>query len=315
MISIREGATENQFRSQKTYISGRILGDYKINGQLQQRNIMEAVDFSSRLDNDFERTYDYGGTTVNFKLKKFIKGAEKDIVPNSSGENYLKIVEAGNGSPHNHYLKEGEISNLHNVLISLNKEQEGAINITNTEEGIFIKSPFDGEYMTMATGATGKLVKDSLQPLALRSRYIIGNMQLVFPKPVIKGVFDVVKKPTFLKGDDSGIVLEVTANGETKDINVIGGPWTYYQVEEANVGGLDIALRFGSRMETLPFQVKLNDFISEKQPGSDIPKTFESKVTVIDKEQGDFDFHIYMNHILDHRGYRFFQADFDPDEK
>lgn len=315
MISIREGATENQFRSQKTYISGRILGDYKINGQLQQRNIMEEVDFSPRLNNDFERTYDYGDAEVSFKLKKFIKGAEKDIVPNPNGANYLKIVEAADGRPHNHFLKEGELANMHNVLISLNKEQTGAINITQTDKGLFIKSPFDGEFMTMATGAKGKLVKDSLQPLILRSRYVIGNMQLVFPDPVTKGEFGIVKKPSFLKGDDSGIALEVTANGETKTVNVIGGPWTYYQVEEFNVGGLDIALRFGSRMEKLPFDVKLNDFISEKQPGSDIPKTFESKVTVLDKEQGDFDYHIYMNHILDHRGYRFFQADFDPDEK
>ena len=315
MISIREGEKESQFRSQKTYISGRILGDYKINGQLQQKNIMEEVDFSPRLNNDFERTYDYGGTEVKFKLKKFIKGAEKDIVPNETGERYLKIVEGGENGSHNHFLKDGQVSNLHNLLISLNKEQEGAINITSTEDGLFIKSPYEGEYFTMATGVTSKLVKDSLQPLALRSRYIIGNRQLVFPKPVVKGVFDIVKKPTILKGDASGIVLEITANGETKNINLIGGQWTYYAIEEIEVGGLDIALRYGARMEQLPFEVKLNDFIAEKRPGTDIPKTFESKVTVLDSEQGDFDYHIYMNHVLDHRGYRFFQADFDKDEK
>lgn len=316
MMAIREGETESQFRSQKTYISGRILGDYNINGQLQQRNIMEEVDFSPRLDNDFEKTYDYGGTEVNFKLNKFIKGAEKDIVPDDSGESYLKIVEAGDGRPHNHFLKEGEVSNLHNVLISLNKDQQGAINITNTKDGLFIKSPYEGEYMTMATGQRGKLVKDSLQPLALRSRYIIGNLQLVFPKPVVKGVFDVVKKPTILKGDESGIVLDVTANSETKSINLIGGPGTYNRIEEIKVGGLDIALRFGSRLEQLPFQVKLNDFIAEKYPGTENAySSYESKVTVLDKDKGDFDYHIYMNHILDHRGYRFFQASFDPDEK
>jgi len=316
MMSIREGATETEFRSQKTYISGRILGDYKRNGQLQQRRIMEEVDFSPRLDNDFNKTLAYGDTDVNFELKKFIKGAEKDIVPDENGESYLKLVEAGEGIPHNHFLKAGQVSNLHNILISLNKEQEGAINITSTEEGLFIKSPYEGEYLTMATGTKGKLVKDSLQPLNLRSRYIIANMQLVFPKPVVKGVFDIVKKPTILKGDESGIVLDITANGETKSVNLLGGPWTYYKVEEVEVGGLDIALRFGSRLEQLPFQVKLNDFIAEKYPGTENSySSYESKVTVLDKDGGDFDYHIYMNHVLDHKGYRFFQADFDKDEK
>jgi cytochrome c-type biogenesis protein CcsB len=38
-----------------------------------------------------------------------------------------------------------------------------------------------------------------------------------------------------------------------------------------------------------------------------------SKVTVLDDPTFDHD--IYMNHILNHKGYRFFQASFDPDEK
>ena len=316
MMSIREGATESQFRSQKTYVSGRILGDYAINGQLQQRNIMEEVDFSHRLDNDFEKSYTYGENVVDIKLKKFIRGAEKDIIPNENGERYLKIVEASGGNRHNHFLKEGEVSSLHNVLISLNKEQEGAINIYDTDEGMFIKSPFEGEYQVMATNSRGTLVKDSLQPLSLRSLYVIGDMQFVFPKPVVKGVFDIVKKPQILKGDQSGIVLQVTANGDTKNVNLIGGQGTYNRMEEVKVGGLDIALRFGSRLEQLPFQVKLNDFIAEKYPGTEKAySSYESKVTVLDQQEGDFDYHIYMNHILDHRGYRFFQASFDPDEK
>ena len=50
----------------------------------------------------------------------------------------------------------------------------------------------------MATMSQGTLVKDSIQRLALRSRYIIENLQLVFPKPVTKGEFGVVKKAQIL---------------------------------------------------------------------------------------------------------------------
>ena len=53
--------------------------------------------------------------------------------------------------------------------------------------------------MTMATGVQGILNKDVNQPLVLRSRYIIGNQAIVFPKPLIKGVFDIVKKSKLLK--------------------------------------------------------------------------------------------------------------------
>ena len=315
-MAIREGATAAEMLSLKTYISGRIIGDYKKDGVLQQRNFETEVDFSERLDNDFSEVYKYGDTDVTIEVKEFITGAEKDIIPSETGESYLKIVEAGDGKPHNHFLKDGEIENIHNILFTLNKYQEGAINITNTDEGLFIQSPYEGEYLTMATMSQGKLEKDSLQRLALRSRYIIENMQLVFPKPVVKGEFGVVKKSQILKNDEDGLVLDITANGEAKEVGLLGGQGSYSGFEQVNVGGLDIEIQYGSKVIDLPFEVKLNDFIAEKYPGTDNQyRTFESKVTVLDQDKGDFDYHVYMNHILDHRGYRFFQSGFDPDEK
>jgi cytochrome c-type biogenesis protein CcsB len=315
-MSIREGATENTFLSQKTYITAYIDGDYIVNGQAQRKIIEKPVDFSERLENEFSTTVDYNGQKVSFELEKFVKGAEKDIVPNANGFAYLKLVEAGDGGAHNHFLKEGEVQSIHNMLVSLNNPIDGAINITNSEEGLFIQSPFEGEYMTMATKATGKLVKDSIQPLILRSRYIIGNMQMVFPKPVVKGDFDIVKKSEILKGDENGVVLKITSNGETKKVNLLGGQYMNGPFEQIKLGNLDIAVKYGSKVLELPFSIKLNDFIAELYPGTESSfSSFASEVTVLDKEEGDFNYRIFMNHILDHRGFRFFQASFDSDKK
>ncbi|MBL7559424.1 cytochrome c biogenesis protein CcsA [Olleya sp. YSTF-M6] len=316
MIAIREGETESGFLSQKTYITAYIDGDYKIDGVPQRLPVEEEVDFSGRMTNSFDYTASYNGTPVNFELTDFFIGAEEDVVPDDSGENYLKIVEARGNGPHNHFLKQGSVENIHNLLIALDKPTQGAVNITTTENGLMVESPFEGEYLQMATMSQGQLIKDSIQPLMLRSRYVIGDMQLVFPKPVVKGKFDVVKKASFLKQDDNAVVLNVSANGETKEIKLLGSQWSNNRFKQVTVGGLDIALKYGSKVLELPFEVKLNDFIAEKFPGTDSNySSYESKVTVLDKEQGDFDFHIYMNNILDHRGYRFFQADFDKDLK
>jgi cytochrome c-type biogenesis protein CcsB len=317
MMAIREGATESQFLSTDTYISGRIIGDYEVNGQLQQRNFSSKVDFSPRLENSFSETYSYGDQEVDIDLVKFIGGAELDIVPSEEGgASYLKIVEAGDGRPHNHFLKDGEVSSLHNVLISLNNPVDGAINITSNQEGLFIQSPYEGEYMTMATMQTGRVVKDSLQRLQLRSRYVLAGMQLVFPKPVIKGNFELVKKSKILKNDEDGVQLRIRANGEEQYVNLLGGKGTFNGFEEVKVGGLDVSVQYGSKVLELPFQIKLNDFIAERYPGTEQGySSYESKITVLDQEAGDFDYHIYMNNVLDHKGYRFFQASFDPDEK
>ncbi|MGB0185377.1 MAG: cytochrome c biogenesis protein CcsA [Flavobacteriaceae bacterium] len=316
MMAIREGATENTFLSQKTYLTTYIDGDYKIDGQLQRLVRNDEVDFSPRLENEYTLDTKYGNTPVSITLTEFISGAEEDIVPDDNGEYYLKLVEAGGGAPHNHFLKLGQVSSIHNVLYALNKPTSGAINLTYSDEGLTIQSPFEGEYMTMATGTQGRLVKDSIQPLQLRSRYIIGNQAVVFPKPVIKGVFDVVKKSELLKGDEDGIALQVAANGEVKTVKLLGGQGMSNPFKQVTVGGLDFAFKYGSKILELPFDIKLNDFIAERYPGTEKSySSFESKVTVFDKKEGDFDFHIYMNNILNHRGYKFFQSSFDPDEK
>ena len=317
IMSIREGATENTFLSQKTYLTTYIDGDYQVNGQLLRRSKSEVVDFSPRLSNKYKLETSYGDTPVSVELIDFISGAEEDIIPDKNGEYYLKLVEAGVGAPHNHFLKLGQVSNIHNVLYALNKPTSGAINLTYYDDGrLTIQSPFDGEFMTMATGQQGLLFRDSIQPLALRSRYIIGNQAIVFPKPVVKGVFDIVKKSELLKGDEDGITLKVTSRGETKIIKLLGGKGINNPFKQEKVGGLDFAFKYGSKILELPFNIKLNDFIAERYPGTDKSySSFESKVTVYDDKEGEFDFHIYMNNILKHRGYRFFQSSFDPDEK
>ena len=316
MMSIREGATENTFLSEKTYLTTYIDGDFEINGQLQRRVHEDVVDFSPRLTNDYHLKTSYSTTPISIELVDFIAGAEEDIIPADVGDYYLKIVEAGDGTPHNHFLKLGQVSSIHNVLYALNKPTDGAINITYSDTDLTIQSPYEGEYMTMASGTQGRLIKDSIQPLMLRSRYIIGNQAIVFPKPVIKGQFDIVKKSKLLKGDEDGIALKITANGSTKTVKLLGGKGSNNPFKQIEVGGLEFNFKYGSKLLELPFEVKLNDFIAERYPGTEKSySSFESKVTVFDTEQDDFDFHIYMNNILNHRGYKFFQASFDPDEK
>ncbi|WP_456437216.1 cytochrome c biogenesis protein CcsA [Psychroserpens sp.] len=316
-MPIREGETTNNFLTRDIFVTAYIDGDYVVDGKAQRKVVNERVDFSERLNNDFEITTDYNGTPINIAVEKFIKGAEIDIVPDDNGESYLKIVESSGGEPHNHFLKDGEDQLIHNLVFTLNNSKKGAVNITtDNDNGIFIESPFEGDYMTMATRATGKLVKDSLQPLILRSRYQITNLSMVFPKPVVKGEFEVTKRSQMLRGSEDGVVMSITANGETKRVNLLGGQYISGQFEQVNVGGFDVALKYGANVKELPFSIKLNDFNADVFPGTeDSFSAFESLVTVVDEEQGDFDYHIFMNNILDHKGYRFFQASFDQDLK
>ena len=166
----------------------------------------------------------------------------------------------------------------------------------------------------MATMESGKLNKNQKEPLRLRSRYIINNQSVVFPKPVVKGFFDVVKKSDILKSDQDAIALNISTPNETKLVKVLGGMGTNNQFKKVEIGGLDFLFKYGSKVYELPFSIKLNDFIADKYPGTEKSySAFASEVTVIGDES--FDYRIFMNNILNYKGYRFFQASFDPDEK
>ena len=64
-----------------------------------------------------------------------------------------------------------------------------------------------------------------------------------------------------------------------------------------------------------PYSVTLQKFTHERYAGTDIPKNFASKVTLIDPERNvSRDVLIYMNHPLRYRGETFYQAGFQPDD-
>lgn len=65
---------------------------------------------------------------------------------------------------------------------------------------------------------------------------------------------------------------------------------------------------------TLPFALHLNDFELERYYGSRAPSAYNSDVQIIDGNITQ-DAHIYMNHTLTYKGYKFFQTFYDPDEK
>ncbi|WP_108424670.1 cytochrome c biogenesis protein [Flagellimonas amoyensis] len=316
MMPIREGATENQFYSDKTYLTAYVDGD--INGETKRRILEDDI----LVTQEGKRTSlpwksDFNGQPFTISYVDFIKGAEKGLIPDDNGAEYLQIVEAGDGQRHEHYLENGKIASIHNVLFALNNDTEGAINIYVTEEGDYqIKTPFEGNFMRMADQFQDQVTADSIQPLQLRSLYSMAGMQFVVPEPIVKGKYGIVKipdgEPTEMAQD--ALVVAISANGETQEVKLLGGKGTTNFSDKIQVGGLEFALSYGSKVYELPFSIELNDFIAEKYPGTEAGyASYMSKVTVHDERPFDYD--IYMNHVLDHKGYRFFQANFDPDEK
>ncbi|MDO6518058.1 cytochrome c biogenesis protein CcsA [Zobellia uliginosa] len=323
VMPIREGNSEKIFYSDKTYLTAHVEGevevevDGEVKKEFQRKTLQEDIIVTPEgLKSNLPWKSDFKGIPFTISYVDFIKGAKKGLVPDENGKTYLKIVEAGDGQRHEHFLESGTVTSIHGVLFALNKETDGAINIFEDKGEYKIKSAFDASFMRMADQFQGQVAKDSLQELQLRSLYNTAGMQFVIPEPVVKGKYGVVKVPKDEVTDATmdALVVEINVNGEKTRQKLLGGRGSADFTDKINLGGLDFKLSYGSKIYELPFSIKLNDFIAEKYPGTEQGyKSFMSKVTVEDDRP--FDYSIYMNHILDHRGYRFFQSSFHPDEK
>ena len=314
MMPIRENAAENQFYSDKTFLTLFVDGEYK--GEMKRRVYEQPLLLSPVTNNNFRISDKFADTPFEVEYKSFIMGAKEIVKPDPNGVLYFKLVEAGDGGREEHFLKEGEVQNIHNVLFALNKFTDGAINITIDGDKSTIQTPFEGNFMRMADKLEGEVQKDIVQPLMMRSLYSIGEKRFVFPDPAVKGVIDYESNNDFkAKTHEDALVLTVRAEGQEKEVTILGSKGKIGEPKTVKIGEKEYSVFYGSKAYVLPFKIKLNDFIAEKYPGTEKSySSFESKVTVQDPEE-TFDARIYMNNVLDHNGYRFFQSGFDPDEK
>lgn len=319
IMLLREGETSNEFYSEETYMSFIIQGKNPNTGEEMQREVHDKM-LITPYDYDYSNTESFYNKEISIHIDTLIYDAVEGLIPTEDAtERYLKIVEAGQGERHDHLLKDGEKVSIHGALFGVNIDpevarKEGIINIIENWNGYQLQTPYEGEFMRMADQMKGQVYQDSIQPLQLRSLYTIGERQFVIPEPIQAGRVGVIKAPEPTAAKAYGVFATLTSGDESKQIEIIGGKGIISEYEKININDMTVYVKYGSILRELPFSLTLNDFIATKQPGTEKSyAAFESQVTVNDDE-GSVEERIYMNHVLDKEGYRFFQASFDPDE-
>ncbi|OYU83167.1 MAG: cytochrome C biogenesis protein [Flavobacterium sp. BFFFF2] len=311
VIHIREKESANQLLSDKLYMTLWVDGTYQ--GSLKRRSFEDPLLLSPICDPDYEVNTYFDQTAFSVKAVQYIPDAKKTIAPNPKGKTYIKLVESGSGKREEHWLEAGKVNTVHQFLIAVDMPTNGAINIDTRQKTL--SSPFEGQFMRMADRSEGKVLAGVVQPLQFRSLYSVAGLQFVFPEQPVVGQISYVTGGDFKsKKAQEAIELEVQSGSEMQRIMVVGSKGTSPEPVHVKMNGLEFTLSLGSKEYTLPFSIRLNDFVAIKYPGTEKSyASFESKVTVLDGKT-NFDAQIYMNHVLDYKGYRLFQASFDPDE-
>lgn len=314
LMHIREGERTNLIVSDQTFLQIKVHDkqlQYVLDKPLLLHNYEGPLSFLK--SNAFEHDVKFRNHDVQIDFVDYVPNA-KDTLVVGEGSPVLHIVMAGANGRENFYLKEGSAQRFLGVDFSFGKILPGHVSFTMKEGQLMMQSPMDGSYMRMADQFMGEVKKDSLQPLMLRSLYQIMGQSVVIP------AFYEKAKLAYLPGEnpegqelEDALIVNVKSNGEEKELTLFGDKGFVSVKNQFELGGLYFSLAYGSKHYTTPFYIRLNDFQLERYPGSHSPSSFASEVTLMDGELAE-DHRIYMNNVLDYKGYRFFQSSYDQDE-
>ncbi|UXX78324.1 cytochrome c biogenesis protein CcsA [Reichenbachiella carrageenanivorans] len=309
LMHIREGESVNEIVSQDRYLQievkkGEEIEKYekKLNlSVFKQPNLMIQMGAADE---------------ITIEPKAFVPQAEQQVVPSETGSTVLKLVTTSGDGRENLYLASGGALLINNYPVTFDRPVDGAINIFSKGEELYIQSPFEMNFMVMATQTAGMLPKDSLMPLKTRALYRSENTQFVIPEVYDKSAIVYMSAKDQEKGKmlDDLLFVKIKSDDRSQEILLSSFDGNFSEKQHLEIGEYHVDISYGPKPIEVPFSIELRDFQLDRYPGSTSPSSYASEVTVIDGDTS-FPYRIYMNNVLDYEGYRFFQASYDSDAK
>jgi cytochrome c-type biogenesis protein CcsB len=311
MMHIREGESNNQYLSAESFLQ------FRVTEGANTYAFDESTHFSSLTNNAFEESYQIGNTVLNIRLLDFIPNPSEKLVESPSGVPTLKVVIGSAQGREEYFLKLGEQSQINGVNFNFSEQfMSDAFNIRQQGDSLVFVTDTEVGQRVMATQQSSQLAGGAPHKLMLRSLYTVNGNNFVIGDYMPKAIVQLEAGNKKITAESQvSLKLQVQANGKSQDIRVTGRKGEAGQAQVITLGQTQIAISYGSRLETLPFSLKCNDFILEKYPGTENPSSYASEVTLMDPSANlTENHHIFMNNILEYQGYRFFQSSFDQDE-
>ena len=318
IMHIREGETTNLITTDKTAV--KISADN--NGQRSEANV--EVSFSPGSSNEFSEQLQVGNKTITIENKLYIPNAVETIEESSDGQPVAGIfIMSGADQSMDIILFGDERKEVGDITFAFDNQKDSAdILFSISNDNLYFKSNLPiTKTGTMASGmidrANAIAIKTGDVALAEQNTvYRIGK--LVF---MIKGFYAKATKTLTVQTEDNGfssnaLVMEVSDGETTKQINVLESDDENQSPAECNINGTKVQIAFGKQKLEIPFSLTLRKFELERYQGSMSPSSYASEITVTDTQMKTvLPYRIFMNNILDYRGYRFFQSSYDTDEK
>ena len=316
-LHIREGKTENRVVSGESFVMVHAKKDKKVYS-VSKKKILSSIG-----SNDFSIDLDVDGEKASIEYKEFVPNATTDVVDSANGKPMISMMISNAGRTENVVLKNNEYLNETPIYFSLNSNIKSKnkffVDIKIKDGKFYFTSDQKIDWFKMVENKRGVYEANKEYEFVGGQLYTIGETNFA-PKYIgLKGEEKIITNSSPMQKSArslSALIVDVTFKGETKEVAMYGmGKGAKGYTKSTNIAGTDFDFEWGSQIFELPFLVKLNDFQLERYPGSSSPMSYASEIEIMDKENNvNLPYRVYMNHVLDYAGFRFFQSSYDTDE-
>ena len=308
MMHIREGEESNIIVSDDTFMQVRV-DNRKLQLDYDKKLYLSAIS-----NNNFSIPLDFLDNEISIEYVDFLPNVRDTFLQSENGVQTLHLVVPGDNGMQSEYLKINEQRKIKNNVFAFNNISDFAINIFYKGSILYCKAPFEVQSMKMSDRSSDSFSANTEFVLSQRTLYSVNELNFVLKDIIENGNDDIYSSSNVMSdGSTDALKVKINCNEESKELILYGGKGFTSKLEEHKVGGLYFNISYGSKNYYTPFSIKLRDFQLERYPGSMSPSSFAAEVTVKDGKVNE-DHRIFMNTVLDYRGYRFFQSSYDQDE-
>ena len=316
-MRIREG------HSASTMLSAETL--FMVNAKFGDKNAStkQSLYLSKKSKNSLSSSLNIEDKNIKVDMIEYIPDVMESVVDAKDGSGYeiAEIMITGSAGGEPVLLKRGSFFESSDFVLDFDSKKsfnKPVISLFSKDGNAFIKHDMNIFVQDMQTNTKSKLPANDKEPLLVSNFYTVGSSNFVLKKFYTNSKTKMITNPnaSAMRPGYDGLRFKVSVNDKSKELLIFGKSGTLAKEYHTQVDGVDISLSYGSKILNIPFEIKLVKFELDRYPGSMSPASYASEVILIDKEQNiKIPYRIFMNNILEHRGYRFFQASYDKDEK
>lgn len=310
-LNIREGQSASTMISSNKYIT--VSAKTKNDSITVQKQVL----LSTQTPTDFSTTFSIDDRKIKVKSTHFYDAVTPQIVTSAIGKPFLNLYFTKDGRRSSTLIKPNKKNTIGHLVLGLNTSEKVNGNFIIKKNIIHYVATDTVTLATMGQDESLQLTKGDTSQIRPGQYIAIDGYRLIperfYPNGLLS--FAPISNPKQDENNLQGVSVLLEIEGTPYQILIPGGNDMTVPPVEINIDNIEMRIGFNSIKKELPFDIYLNDFILDRYPGSFSPSSFKSKVSIIDTGKPSFDYDIYMNHVLEHDGYRFFQASYDTDEQ